>query len=88
MDTKWIQHRLDDFYLVLWGDLCFSGRYCATCEEGANGALYVGCSSSGLQITEAHINEGEVEGFALVHHLVEEFHSHRDQMEHSIIGAA
>lgn len=58
------------------------------CEEGGYGALSACNSSPGLQISEAHVNEGEVEGCALLYHLVEELHCHRDQMDHGVLSAA
>lgn len=57
------------------------------CEKRFNGALSADGSSFALQVTEANVNEGEVEGGASVHHLVEELHSQRDQLDHSIITA-
>lgn len=58
------------------------------CEERCYGALCAGDSCSGLQVTEANVDEGEMEGSAAVHHFVEEFHGQRDQLDHSIIPAA
>lgn len=58
------------------------------CKKRCNGALSTGGSSPRLKVTEANINEGEVEGCAAVHHLVEEFHCQCGQLNHSIIGAA
>ncbi len=58
------------------------------CEERCYGALSAGGSSPGLQVTEANVNEREVEGGAAVHHLVEELHGQRDQLDHSVITAA
>lgn len=57
-------------------------------EERCDGALSAGGSSPRLQVTEANINEGEVEGCTAVHHLVEEFHCQCGQLNHSIIGAS
>ncbi len=57
------------------------------CEERRYGSFSTG-SSPGLQVTEANVNEGEVEGSAAVHHLVEELHGQRDELDHSIIAAA
>lgn len=57
-------------------------------EERCYGALSAGSSSPGLKVTEANVNEGEVEGSAAVHHLVEELHGQLDQLDHSIITAA
>lgn len=58
------------------------------CEERCYGALSADGGSSGLQVTEANVNEGEVECGAAVHHLVEELHGQRDQLDHSVITAA
>lgn len=44
------------------------------CEERCYGALSADGSSPGLQVTEANIDEGEVEGGVAVHHLLEELH--------------
>lgn len=76
-------HCMNPLYLAL----CFPGRG-AMCEERCYGALCAGGSCSGLQVTEANVNEGEMEGSAAVHHSVEEFHGQRDQLDHSIIPAA
>ena len=53
------------------------------CEEGGDGSL-ADSSTLGLQVTEAHIEEGEVEGCVGVHHLVEELYGHGDQLGQGI----
>lgn len=57
-------------------------------EKRCYGALSAGGSYSGLQVTEANVDEGEMEGSAAVNHLVEEFHGQRDQLDYSIVTAA
>lgn len=57
------------------------------CEERCDGALSADGSPPGPQVAEADVDEGEVEGGAAVHHLVEELHGQRDQLDHSFISA-
>lgn len=67
--------------------LCSSGRR-ALREEGCYRPLCAVGSCFALEVSEANANEGEVEGHVDVHQLVEELHGQREQLEHSIIGAA
>lgn len=68
-------------------DLCFPGRR-ALGEERRDGSLCAAGGCLALEVTEADVNEGEVEGHVGDHHLVEELHGQRDQLRHSLVTAA